>query len=205
MTISRGLFGGSFDPIHLGHLLIARHVVEALSLDQMVFVPSPHPPHKPREVLAPAAHRFEMVRRAIAGEPRFDVSDWEMTHDGPRFTIDTVEHFRSAWGAEIDVCWLIGSDSLGELHTWKNVSRLVERCRLVTVPRPGADAPELTALAGLISTEQLARLRRDVLAVPRIDISATDIRRRARSGQSIRYLVTEEVREYIEANRLYAP
>jgi nicotinate-nucleotide adenylyltransferase len=203
MSASRGLFGGSFDPIHIGHLLIARHVAETLGLDRVVFMPSPHPPHKPRESLSPPAHRIEMVRRAIAGEPLFSVSDWEMTHDGPRYTVDTVEHFRAEWGPGVEVCWLIGSDSLGELHTWKDVGRLVERCRIVTVPRPGADAPDLSVLAGLVSAARLAQLRRDVLAVPRIDISATDIRRRVRAGRSIRYLIPDSVREYIEASGLY--
>jgi nicotinate-nucleotide adenylyltransferase len=200
---SRGLFGGSFDPIHIGHLLIARHVAETLGLDRVVLMPSPHPPHKPRESLLPASHRLEMVRRAIAGEPSFGVSDWEMTRHGPRYTIETVEHFRGEWGADVEVCWLVGSDSLGELHTWKDVGRLVERCRIVTVPRPGADAPDLSILAGMVSAERLAQLRRDVLSVPRIDISATDIRRRVRAGRSIRYLVPEAVREYIETHRLY--
>lgn len=203
MSGSRGLFGGSFDPIHIGHLLIARHVMETLGLDRIVFVPSPYPPHKSPRALAAPAHRLEMVRRAIAGEPCFDVSDWEMSHDGPRYTVETVAHFRSVWGAGVPVCWLIGSDSLGELHTWKDVPRLVEKCRLVTVPRPGADTPDLSKLEAMIGPKCVAALRRDVLAVPRIDISATDIRRRVRAGQSIRFLVTESVREYIETNRLY--
>jgi nicotinate-nucleotide adenylyltransferase len=205
MNDAVGLIGGSFDPIHLGHLLIARHVAEALDLARVVFVPSAHPPHKRPDALASVQHRLEMVRLAIAGEPAFDVSDWEASRAGPNYTIDTITQFRAACGPEPRLHWIIGSDSLAELATWKDVPTLVAACRIVTVPRPGAESPDLAPLQNVLSDAQVAELRRYVLDTPRIDISSTDIRRRVGAGLSIRYLVPEPVRQYILAHGLYRP
>jgi len=198
-----GLIGGSFDPVHFGHLVIARFVAEALSLARMIFVPSAQPPHKPPESLAPGHHRLAMVRLAVTEEALFDVSDCELTRSGPSYTVDTIAQFRDLCGPRVQLCWVIGSDSLAELATWKDVPALVSSCRIVTVPRPGNEHPDLGPLERLLSKDQVAELRRGFLDAPRIDISATDIRQRVRKGLSIRYLVPETVREYILANRLY--
>ncbi|HEY3245894.1 MAG TPA: nicotinate-nucleotide adenylyltransferase [Phycisphaerae bacterium] len=199
-----GLYGGSFNPIHFGHLIIARSVAEQLRLKRMIFLPSGTPPHKPAVGLVEPQHRAEMVRRAIAGEGVFEYSDFDLVRRGASYTIETIRHFRSEFGLATELFWMIGADSLAELTTWRDVSALVDACRIVTAARPGWEQPDWSKLRSHLSDAQIARLQGDVLDTPRIDISATDIRARVRAGQSIRYLVPEAVCEYIQQHGLYA-
>ena len=140
------LFGGSFDPIHNGHLIVSRAAAEQIGAARVVLVPSSRPPHKLTQQLADGADRLEMCRRAVANEPFFDVSDWELGQQGPNYTLLTVQHFRAALGPETEVCWLIGMDSLVELATWYHVAELVDACTVVTAARPGYEDPDLAAL-----------------------------------------------------------
>jgi nicotinate-nucleotide adenylyltransferase len=204
MTELIALFGGTFNPIHNGHLIIARSVAERIGARQLVFIPSAKPPHKLNVELADASDRLEMVRRAIAGEPLFDVSDCELRRTGPSYTFDTVSHFRETMGPQAALAWIIGADSLPELASWYRIDELVDLCRIVTAARPGWEAPDLSSLKARLSPEQVERLCGDVLPTPRIDISATDVRRRVHDHRSIRYLVPDSVREYLENRRLYA-
>ena len=199
------LFGGSFNPIHHGHLIIARAVAERLGAGRLVLVPSAAPPHKHGEDLADVHDRLAMARRAVAGDPAFEVSDAEVRRSGPSYTYLTVEEFRRSLGADVPLYWLIGADTLPELHTWYRVRELTDLCRIVTAVRPGYEHPDLSPLAHVFSKDCVRQLAEAVLPTPRIDISATDIRQRVRSGQSIRYLVPEPVREYIEQHGLYRP
>lgn len=203
MASGIALFGGTFDPIHHGHLIAARAVVEQLDYDRVFFIPAPTPPHKIGRELSDASHRLEMARLAVQGEPRFDVSDVEIRRAGVSFTILTVEAFRQCVGPDVPLAWVIGGDSLPELYSWYRIGDLVETCRIVTAVRPGYELPDLALLRRTLSAGQVDRLRRDVLPTPFIDISATNVRRRVREGRSIRYLVPEAVRTYIEANQLY--
>jgi len=197
-----GLFGGSFNPIHNGHLIVARAVGELLGLDRVVFIPSPNPPHKPGADLADAADRLEMVRRAIAGETGFDCSDLEIRRSGPSYTILTVQEF-SRLKPGRPLCWIIGADSLAELYSWYRLAELVELCRIVTAARPGFDQPNLAELSRMLPAERVRRLQDDILPTPRIDVSATEIRRRVAAGLSIRYLVPDPVLEYLRQRGLY--
>lgn len=197
------LFGGSFNPIHNGHLIVARSVLETLGASKLVFIPSANPPHKMGSDLAAADDRLEMVRLAIAGETGFDLSDCELKRNGPSYTFDTVTHFRRTLGGNVQLAWLIGADSLPELASWYRISELVETCRIVTAARPGWEQPDLGVLRPRLTDEQIRRLQADILTTPRIDISATDIRRRIRDGRSIRYLVPEAVSAYIQGKSLY--
>ncbi len=199
-----GLYGGSFNPIHHGHLITARSVAEQLGMAQVVFLPSGTPPHKPAGALIEGQHRAAMVKLAIAGEALFEFSDFDLVRSGASYTIQTVEHFQRRLGGEVALAWIIGADSLAELTTWYRVAELVEACRIVTATRPGWDRPDLAGLRSHLNAEQVERLREDILDTPRIDISATDIRSRVAAGRSIRFLVPEPVREYIAAHRLYA-
>jgi nicotinate-nucleotide adenylyltransferase len=197
------LFGGSFNPIHNGHLIAVRSVAEQIGAARVIVIPSANPPHKPRGDLADAADRLEMVRRAVADESGWEASDCELHRDGPSYTIDTVAHFREALGDAVQLCWVIGADSLTELVGWYRVEELVDTCRIVTAARPGWERPDLNLLRPRLSEAQIDRLAADVLNTPRIDISATDIRRRVRAGVSIRYLVPDAVLEYIHIRSLY--
>jgi nicotinate-nucleotide adenylyltransferase len=197
------LYGGSFNPIHCGHLIVARAVAEHLALQRVVLLPSLQPPHKGDRQLAGAAHRAEMVRLAISGEPLFELSDFDLARPGPSYTIETVQHFRAALGAGTELFWLIGGDSLNDLITWHRAGELVDACRIVTAHRPGWDAVNWQALRSVLTDAQVDRLQNDVVPAPRIEISSTEIRRRIGEGRSIRYLVPDPVLEYIHRTGVY--
>ena len=203
MSAGVGLFGGSFNPVHNGHLIVARSVREALGLDRVMVIPSANPPHKREHDLADAADRLAMVRLAVAGEPGLEASDIEVQRDGPSYTILTVEAYRQSLGPGVPLYWIIGGDTLPELRAWYRISELVELCRVVTAVRPGFESPDLSPLRLSLSGQQVQRLAEGVLSTPRIDISATGIRRRIAENRSIRYLVPDVVREYIGTHRLY--
>lgn len=142
--------------------------------------------------------------RLVAGEdPQFEVSDWELGRPGPNYTIHTIEHFRASLGSSVELCWLIGMDSLHELATWHRADELVEACTVVTTARPGFDAPDDVALGRRFSLPQIERLRRHIVEGPRIDIAGSDIRARVQAGLGIRYLAPEPVCQYIAGHGLY--
>ena len=200
------LFGGSFDPIHRGHLIVARSVAERVPLEKIIFLPSASPPHKQGEALADPSHRAAMVALAIQGETQpcqFEMSDFDLTRTGPSYTIDTVEHFRRTLGNEVELHWIIGADSLNELTGWHRVAALVDGCQLLTASRPGSDAIDWTSLRSALSESQIEKLRRGVMETPRLDISSTDVRRRVQRNQSILRLVPDSVAHYIQEHSLY--
>lgn len=196
------LFGGSFDPIHHGHLIVARAAAERLQLPRVILIPSAIPPHKQDRSLTSGAHRVALCRAAVAGDDLFDVSDWEMQQAGPSYTLSTVEHFTATTPAGTPLYWLIGMDSLVELHTWYRVDALAEACTLVTAGRPGF-VPRLEALRERISAAALQRIQEHILETPLIEISATEIRTRAARRRPLRYLVPDAVAEYIATHHLY--
>ncbi len=197
------LFGGSFNPIHFGHLIMARSVAEKLALDRVVFLPTANPPHKDATTLVDGSHRAQMVTLAIEGEPRFALDDYDLHRSGRTYTIETVAHFRRRLGSDAEIHWIIGADSLPDLTHWHQVSALVDSCRMVVASRPGWDRLDFDVLRACLSDAQIARLRSECLDTPRIDISATQIRGRTSEGRSIRYLTPEPVRAYIKAHNLY--
>jgi nicotinate-nucleotide adenylyltransferase len=197
------LFGGSFDPIHHGHLIVCRCAAEELRAARVVLIPGANPPHKPRADLTAATERVELCRLAVRDDPLFEVSDWETRQPGPNYTLHTVRHFHEIRPPDTELYWLIGLDSLRELSTWYRVGELVSACTLVTAGRPGSRWPSRAALAEFLAPAQIERLEAGYLRGPLIDISATEIRARIRAGLSIRYLVPEPVRRAIEARGLY--
>ena len=198
-----GLYGGTFDPVHCGHLIIARAVQEQALLERIIFLPSASPPHKQGAGLLACEHRAEMVRLAIADEPELSFSDFDLTREGPSYTVDTVLHFRKTLGDDVALHWIIGADSLAELMTWHRVSELVDACRIVTAGRVGWDRESWSALRAELNEVQVQRLEADVLDTPVIQISSTEIRDRIRRGLSVRFLVPDAVLGYIDAHGLY--
>lgn len=197
------LFGGSFDPVHHGHLIIVRAVAEQIGAGRVWLIPAARPPHKPQRVLAPGEDRLEMCRLAVAGDVLFEVSDCELVRGGPSYTLLTVRHFARTLGVGAELFWLIGSDSLAELGSWYRVRELVNECTLVTARRSGATVPDAAALGAIVGAQAAARIQRYILPTPQIDISATEIRERVRLGRDIRYLVPPAVAEYIASRGLY--
>lgn len=196
-----GVLGGSFDPIHLGHLIMAESVRDALSLDRVLFVPAREQPLKQGRHVTPAEQRVAMVELAISGNPHFTLSRVEVDRPGPSFTVDTLrllgaEGGSAGWGA---MWFIVGADSLMTIGRWRDPEGILAQARLAVVRRPGV-TPDLSELeSGL---PQLPT-RIDWIESPLIGISATDIRRRIAEGRSIRYHVPSAVREYIERGGLY--
>jgi nicotinate-nucleotide adenylyltransferase len=203
MATQIGLYGGSFDPIHNGHLIVARAIAEQLDLEKVIFLPSATPPHKHQEGLLDPAHRARMVQLAIEDEPCFTFSDFDLTRKGPSYTIDTVAHFHALLGPDTDLYWIVGADSLAELPTWHRAPDLVNMCRIITAARAGWEQTAWDQLRDTLNDAQIASLKTGILQTPVIEISSTDIRRRIRQGRSIRYLVPEPIRAYIEKHGLY--
>ena len=197
------LYGGSFNPIHVGHLISARAIAEHLGLDRVIFLPSARPPHKPASEALDSMHRAEMVKLAIEGEPGFEFSDYDLTRSGPTYTIDTVRHFSNLLGAQTTLYWIIGADSLPELGTWHRIHELLDSCTMITAMRPGIPVPDVQSLRSALGDERLARLLSGRVCTPAIEISSTDIRDRVRRGRSVRYSVPHSVLEYIHRHGLY--
>lgn len=185
-----GVFGGTFDPPHHGHLIVAADVHAALALDRVLLVPAAVPPHKRETVKAPAGTRLEMVRAAVAGDPRFEVDDLELRRPGPSYTVDTLRTLRDRLPG-VELFFMVGADNLRELATWHEPEEIVRLARLVAVPR-GCDDVDTDAPFPVLS-----------VPVTRVGISATDVRRRVAAGQSIRYLVPDAVREIVAREGLY--
>ncbi len=200
------LFGGTFDPVHHGHLVVARSLAEARGFEQVTFVPAACPPHK-SAATAPPADRLAMLRLAIAEEPLLDLSDLELSRQGPSYTIDTVRELRRLHGAKTKIHWVIGADMLEDLPRWHCAAEVLAEAGLIVVVRPPWDQrleEIFTSLMAELGSKAVNALRESVTTTPRIDISSSDIRRRLAEGRSIRFLLPDSVLEYIEDRKLYA-
>ena len=192
-----GLFGGTFDPIHLGHLILAEQCRESCGLDQVWLIVTGSPPHKPGGRTA-VGHRLEMARIAIAGHPAFAVSDIEAKRPGPHYSVDTIEAIRRD-RPDDELFFLIGADSLADLPTWREPERIAQLATIVVVNRPGL---EEVGPAGLPDFGPGAHPMAAV-SIPPVGISSSDLRRRLAEGRSVRYMVPRGVEAYIEAHGLY--
>jgi nicotinate-nucleotide adenylyltransferase len=194
-----GVLGGSFDPIHLGHLIIAQEAAEALRLDTVLFLPTGIQPLKRGLPASPAADRVTMIERAIAGNPRFRLSRADVDHPGVSYTVDTLDRLRAEWGPATALWFIVGEDSLANLLAWRDPAGIIARARLAVAPRPDVTIPWPALERALPDL----RARVDRLSTPLIAISATDLRRRSAAGRSIRYQVPEAVEAYIAERGLY--
>jgi nicotinate-nucleotide adenylyltransferase len=205
-----GVFGGSFNPIHFGHLLVADEVCERLALDRVIFVPAAVPPHKPSAELAPAADRFAMTALAAQEHPRFEVSDVELCRPGPSYTVDTL----AALSGRGELFLIVGSETFLDLLAWRQPGRVAALARLVVIPRsrhdfdPGAPAAHAVlralGLGGFVPAAATLPVAAPVLAeAASLPISGSDLRRRAREGRSLAYRMPQGVVAYIRAHGLY--
>jgi nicotinate-nucleotide adenylyltransferase len=198
------IFGGTFDPVHNGHLIVARCIAESRNLPRVHLQPAASPPHK-SSARAEAKHRLEMLRLAIADEPRLAVSDLELRRSGPSYTFDAVEAMLRQGVAE-RIHWVIGADMLADLPDWHRAAELVERIGFYIAARPGWDErmPDIRRrLAETFGDKSAGRILEGVVDTPRIEISSTEVRERCGKGLSIRYLVPEAVGDYIRRMGLY--
>ena len=215
-----GLLGGSFNPVHHGHLAIARQTREVLGLDQILFIPTNHPPHKPNGSLAPAQDRYEMVRLAIASDPSLAISDVEIRRPGKSYSIDTIRLLQQEHGARTQLFFLIGLDAFLDFPSWREPLTLLELCPFVVLSRPGLSFRSLSTMAllppipqvsladldaGRISQLEvsLGTQRLTYLQLPPCMVSASDIRSRIRRGLSVANLLPPLVESYILQHHLY--
>lgn len=196
------LFGGSFDPMHKGHLGVALHALRELQAEKLFFVPAGQSPHKKQPHTA-QVHRLEMIQCAIEPFEGMLVSDCELHRAGPSYTLDTVRHFRERFGADIDLYWLIGADQLADLAKWYHIDELLSECHICTMVRAGYAVPDMSRFKGVFGPEIVERLRRDTLYTPLIPINSTDIRNRIRQGSMPYDDLPECVAKYIEKHQLY--
>ena len=195
-----GVLGGTFDPIHMGHLVVAEEAKVRLKLAEVLFVPAGLPWLRVNSPLSAAEHRVQMVRLAIGDKPYFKLSTTEIERAGPSYTVDTIAELKGPLGAKDELFFILGWDCLAELPKWREPSRLITMCRLVAVPRVGSPAPDLNSLEASIPglTNRVILLDK-----PRVDISASEIRDRVARGLSIEHLVPEPVARYIGEQGLY--
>lgn len=216
-----GIFGGSFNPIHNGHLALAGHVRDKLRLDRVLFIPTGDPPHKRDGSLAPAKHRYEMVQLAIAGTPTFSLLDIELQRTGKSYTIDTVRTLQHQFDASTDLYLLIGLDAFLDLPNWKDPRELLHLCRFVVVPRPGQSFQSLATMpllppldpqvlvqldTGELQRQEIASLScRGLicLPIPPCSTSSSDIRQRIKNGTALANQLPPLVESYILQHRLY--
>ena len=210
-----GLFGGTFNPIHFGHLRSAEEIYESLQFDRIFFIPSAYPPHKKDDRIPSAPLRGEMVQLAIAGNPHFSLSKVELDRQGKSYSVETIGHFRRQFGRQTDLYFIIGLDAFLEVHTWKQYTELFELCHFVVMTRPGFEkkfSPEHLPVelakyfcydkqkAGYIHRSGCGVFPKEITA---LDISSTKIREKFQKGRSVKYLLPPSVEEFIFRNKLY--
>jgi len=191
-----GILGGTFNPIHLGHLVLAEQAKQLLNLEKVIFIPTNLPPHKRHKTLASAQERYHMVSLAIKSNPYFDVSNIELKRGGVSYSVETIGKLKSLF-SQANLYFIVGSDFLKEFSTWKDIGELRKICKFVVAQRPGYPFKNLPA-----GRQELLKNTRTI-KVTVLDISSTDIRKRIQTKQSISYLVPEEVRKYILKKGLY--
>jgi nicotinate-nucleotide adenylyltransferase len=197
-----GVYGGSFDPVHFGHLLLAESCREQCQLDEIWLLPAAVPPHKTDRTMTSAKRRIEMLKLAIGGNDALRVSTIEVDRGGVSYTVDTLTTIRQQHpGAELFL--LMGADTLYDLPNWREPQRVCELAMPVVVQRSGSPPPDLDVLRPIVAADQIANIQQHQVTMPIIELASTEIRQRVANGMSIRYRTPRAVEKYIETNRLY--
>ena len=195
-----GVLGGTFDPVHLGHLIVAEDARLQLALDKVIFMTAGQPWLKSEQPLTPAEQRFDMVRLATGSNPHFEVARQEIDRTGPTYTVDTLEVLHRDLGPDTSIYFIVGLDALEQFHRWRDPERILALCHLAAVRRPGWLEFDVE---GFLRQYPQAPGKVELLSMPLVDISGTELRRRAAAGESLRYQVPDAVAEYIEGHQLY--
>lgn len=192
--------GGTFDPIHYGHLAMAESAREIFQLEKIIFIPSAHPPHKSGRKIEAEAHRLMMTYLATKSNEKFQVSPMEMLREGFSYTLDTVNELYRKFGEETELFFIMGSDSMADLSHWYKAKELVGKAHFLAAERPGAEA-DFSEVKNFFGEDAIKHIHK--FTTPGLEISSTDIRERIKSGRSIKYLLPEIVEEYIYKEKLY--
>lgn len=198
------LFGGTFDPVHCGHIKVAAHASEKIGADKVIFIPAKRSPHKKVFPVASDIDRFEMIQIAVADKDNFHVSDCELKRGDPSYTLDTVKYFRKQYLQACELYWLVGADTITDLDKWYCIEELVDICNLCVMYRAGFGRPDLKSLKETLGDDRVSKLEQNVIATPLIDVSSTAIREKNALGEDICGMVDENVLAYIKKTGLYS-
>jgi nicotinate-nucleotide adenylyltransferase len=197
------LFGGTFDPVHLGHTTVAAAAGESVGADKIIFVPARRSPLKAFFPEASDEDRLEMIKLATEGSGMFGFSDYELKKTGPSYTLETVRYFRQQLGEGAVIYWLIGADTLEDLPHWYGVTELIDECNLAVMYRAGFAAPDFTKYVSLWGEARVKKMQGNVLKTPLIETSSTEVRKRLASGREVVGMISPRVLHYIREHRLY--
>jgi nicotinate-nucleotide adenylyltransferase len=197
------LFGGTFDPIHLGHTTVAAYASEHIGADKIIFVPAKRSPLKGFLPIASDNHRLKMIRLAIASEKNFQVSDYELKRPAPSYTLETIRKFQADYGSDASIHWLIGADGVEDLTYWYKVTELIDACNLTTMYRAGCEPPDFTKFEEIWGRDRIEKLQRNIIRTPLVDISSTEIRNLIAKNGDFSKMLHPAVADYIRKNGLY--
>ena len=201
--IKIALFGGTFDPIHLGHTTVAADAAEHIGAEKIVFVPAKRSPLKGFLPRANDNHRFKMISLAIAGKKNFQVSDYELKRPAPSYTLATIRKFQADYGSKTSIHWLIGADGVDDLAYWYKVPELIDACNLTTMCRAGCESPDFAKFEKIWGRQRIEKLQRNIVQTPLVDISSTEIRNRIAKNDDLSKMLHPDVADYIRKNGLY--
>jgi nicotinate-nucleotide adenylyltransferase len=197
------LFGGTFDPVHVGHTTVAAEAIKQIGADKIIFIPTKRSPLKGLFPRASVTDRFAMLALAIADNKNLELSDYELRKAEPSYTIQTVRQFQTDFGCDTSIYWLIGADSIDELPLWYEITKLIDECNLSTMYRAGCKPPDFSKFKALWGPERVEKLQHNVIRTPLIDISSTEVRTRLAAGQDVTNMLHPAVADYIREHNLY--
>lgn len=197
------LFGGTFDPIHIGHTTVAADAAERIGAEKIIFIPAKLSPLKGFLPRANDNHRLKMISLAIAGEKNFQVSDYELKKPAPSYTLETIRKFQADYGSETLIHWLIGADSVDDLTYWYKITELIDACNLTTMYRAGCEPPDFAKFEEIWDHQRIEKLQRNIIETPLVDISSTEIRDLIAKNGDFAKMVHPAVADYIRKNGLY--
>ena len=197
------LFGGTFDPIHLGHTAVAADTAKMIGAEKIIFVPAKRSPLKGFFPKAGDSDRFKMISLAIAHNKNFQVSDYELQKPEPSYTLETVRQFQADYGGETSIYWLIGADSIDELQLWYGIADLIDECNLSTMFRAGCEPPNFAKFEDIWGSGRIEKLQKNVIKTSLVDISSTEIRNRLAVGDNVTDMLHPDVADYIRKHNLY--
>ena len=197
------LFGGTFDPIHLGHTVVAAYALEHIGAEKIIFIPAKCSPLKNCFPKAPDDDRLKMIALAIAENKNFQMSNCELKKSGPSYTLHTIRQFQAEYGSDVLIHWLIGADSIDELPRWYKITDLIDECNLSVMYRSGCEPPDFAKFEAIWGPARIEKLQRNVIPTPLVDISSSEIRNRLAAGRDVADMLSPPVADYIREHGLY--
>jgi nicotinate-nucleotide adenylyltransferase len=197
------LFGGTFDPIHKGHIIVAEYAKNHIGAESVLFIPAHRSPHKQTPPQASVTDRIEMIEFAIKEKKGFGLSECELSRPEPSYTLETVNELKAHYGCGVQIFWLLGADSVNDLPSWYRINELIDECNLCVMFRAGFDKPDFNGFKGLLGAKRVEKLQNNIIPTPLIDINSTEIRSKIIAGQDVSDMLHPAVLQYIQRKNLY--